>query len=271
MSKYANKLKEQNRSRKKRKTFGVDGSLSDSEWIKCPKCHEDLKSNNLENHLGKVHDVKMLKKEKGNKDIIPFVILLIVISGLIGIGVYLFIDSDNGDVDTNVEDNDFEEPSESWLDTYSPKKRVGSSDDDWWTSYPNQNPDRGEVVNHPSWIEEKLKEGPILVFAHSDNCMPCIEQQESVDEIMKNYGDEIHLFDYMSGVDARASEVFNIYDPNGSPNYIPLTLIITIVEDSSGNERIGWHATEGATGGEWLTNYVKDAIYYHHQNIDEWS
>ncbi len=266
LSKYANKVKKQSQSRKKRETFEVDTSLLDTEWIKCPKCHEDLKSHNLENHLGKVHDVKMVKREKGRKDVVPLLVLAVVIAVILTSGIYLLTTSDKGDVDTNVE-----QPSEGWLDTYSPKESVGSSDDDWWTSYPNQNPDSGVVVNHLSWIKEKLTDGPIIVFAHSDNCMPCIEQQESVDGIMKNYGDDIYLFDYLSGVDARASEVFKIYDPNGSPNYIPLTIIITIVEDSFGNERIGWHGTEGATGGEWLTNYVKDAIYYHHQNIEDWS
>ncbi len=265
MSKYANKVRKQSQTRKKRETFEVDPSLLDVEWIKCPKCHEDLKSHNLENHLRKVHDVKMVKREKGRKDLLPFFVLLVVITLIVSSGIYFLITSDSGGVDTTVE-----KPTEGWLSAYSPKESPGSSDDNWWTSYPDQNPNIGGVVNHPSWIEEKLKDGPILVFAHSDDCVPCIQQEETVKGIMKNYGNDIHLFDYLSGRDARASEVFKTYDANGPPNYIPLTVIITIVEDRFGNERIGWHGTEGATGGEWLADYVKDAIYYHNRNIDEW-
>ena len=87
---------------------------------------------------------------------------------------------------------------------------------------------------------------------------------------MNEYGNDIQFIDLLSGSDPEAMEAFDIYDANGSPNYIPLTIIVTLIEDSSGNVRIGWHSNEGATGGEWLTNYVKDAIYYHHINVDEW-
>ena len=71
--------------------------------------------------------------------------------------------------------------------------------------------------------------------------------------------------------DARAAEAFQVYDPNGSPNYIPLTIIVTLVEDSGGNVRIGWHGNEGATGSQWLMKYVQDAIYYYQENVDNWS
>lgn len=265
LSKYADKVKKQSRS-KKRETFEVDASLLDSEWIKCPKCHEELKSHNLEGHLGKVHHVKMVKGKKGKNDLLPLIGLTLAVVVIVVVGIYLLTSGDNGDDDTQSEGS-----KEGWLDTYSPEKGIGSSDDDWWTFYPDQHPSWGEMPDHPAWIREKLKDGPVLIFAHSDNCMPCIQQQESVNWIMKNHGDDIQLLDYLSGVDARAVEAFAAYDPNGSPNYIPLTVVITIVEDDFGNERIGWHGTEGETGDEWLSGYVKDAIYYHQENVDEWS
>jgi len=216
--------------------------------------------------MGKIHHEKMVLKGKGKNDLLPLLALFVAVILIVAMGIYFFYSGKGEDDHDHIL-----EPTEGWLDTYSPVNSVGTSDNDWWTTYPNQNPDRGNIVSHPSWIEERLKDGPILVFAHSDNCMPCIQQQESVDGIMKNHGDEIFLFDLLSGVDERASEIFKIYDPNGSPNYIPLTILITIVEDGFGNERIGWHGIEGATGGEWLTNYVKDAISYHYLNVDDWS
>ena len=266
LTKYANKVKDR-KDRQIREKLEVDPSLMDSEWIKCPKCQEDLKSKNLEHHLENVHRTKMYIKGQRRTAIIPVVGVLIVIALLVVGGLYLFVndekeDDDNGDTDI---------PSEGWLDDYSPKERTGASEDDWWISYPSQNPNWGETPAHPSWVTDKLQDGPLLILDHSEGCMPCIQQQEDVDSIMKDFGNDIQFLDLLSGSDPEATEAFTVYDANGSPNYIPLTIIVTLVEDSSGNVRVGWHSTEGATGYEWLSNYVRDAIYYHHHNIDGWS
>lgn len=262
---YKSKVKDEKKPPLKEK-MEVASSLLDSEWIKCPKCHEDLKSKNLEHHLDKVHHTEMYIKGQGRTTIIPVVGALIVIALLVAGGLYLFINNEKEDDD----DGDTETPSEGWLADYSPKKKIGNSEDDWWISYPNQNPNWGENPAHPSWVTEKLQKGPILILDHSEGCMPCIQQQEDVDSIMKNYGNYIQFLDLLSGSDPEATEAFPVYDSNGPPNYIPLTILITLVEDTSGNVRVGWHSTEGATGYDWLSNYVKDAIYYHHNNVDEW-
>ncbi|MBN1539565.1 MAG: hypothetical protein JW939_05425, partial [Candidatus Thermoplasmatota archaeon] len=175
MSKYASKVKEKGRSRA-RDTFEVDSSLLKGEWVRCPKCYEELRSDNLERHLGKVHHVKMVQMDRGKNELLPLIGLIIVVMLVLGgIGVYFIVTGNKGDDGGGVDI-----PDEGWLDTYSPKEKVGSSDDDWWTVYPHQNPNDGDMPDHPSWITEKLKSGPVLVFAHSDNCVPCIQQQESV-------------------------------------------------------------------------------------------
>jgi thiol-disulfide isomerase/thioredoxin len=187
---------------------------------------------------------------------------------IIAAGVYFgfFRKKDNGSGNDGIDI-----PDSDWLDSYSPKFRVNTYDDDWWISYPQQNPSSGGQVSHPSWITDRIKDKTIVVFAHSDNCVPCIKQQESISAMMKVYGNDIQLLDLLSGSDARAMEAFKAYDPNGSPNYIPLTAIITLADDNGGTVRITWHSFEGATGDEWLDNYVKDAIYYHHRNAARWS
>ena len=266
MSKYSNKVKERKKPRKNER-FAVDPSIFDSEWIKCPRCFEDLKSKNLEPHLDKVHHLQMVKKGEDKNNIVPLVVLLTMIIIVIAGGIYYLTGNDS----ENNEGDGHETPPEGWLDNYSPDERVGSSEEDWWTVYPTQNPSWGEMPDHPSWLTDKLKNGPILILDHSEGCEPCVQQQADVDSIMKNYGEDIQFVKLLSGTDARAAEVFQIYDPNGSPSYVPLTIIVTLVEDSSGNVRIGWHGDEGATGIEWLTDYVKDAIYYHHNNVDDWS
>ena len=266
LTEYVNKVKDQ-KEHHIREKLEMPPSLIDSEWIKRPKCQEDLKSRNLEHHPENRHRTKMYMKGHGRTAIIPVIGVLIVIVILVAGCVYLFFEDekkneDNGHINT---------PPEGWLDDYSPKEGIGTSEDDWWISYPDQNPNRGEMPAHPSWVMEKLQEGPLLILDHSDGCMPCIQQQEDVDSIIYDYGEDIQLLDLLSGSDPEASEAFPVYDANGSPNYIPLTILITLVEDSSGNVRVGWHSTEGATGYDWLSNYVRDAIYYHHHNVAGWS
>jgi hypothetical protein len=262
LTKYANEVKDRKEHRIREK-LEVDPSLMDSEWIKCPKCQEDLKSRNLEHHLENVHRTRMHIKGQGRTAVIPVISVLIVIVLLVAVGLFLYVNDERKD--------DSDTPSEGWLDDYTPKEGIGPSEDDWWTTYPGQNPNRGEMPAHPSWVTKKLQEGPLLILDHSEGCMPCIQQQEDVDSIMKDYGNDIQFLDLLSGSDPEAAEAFPVYDANGSPNYIPLTILITLVEDSSGNVRIGWHSTEGATGYDCLSNYVRDAIYYHHHNNAGWS
>lgn len=236
-------------------------------WAICEKCSVKLKEKNLPLHMEKVHGGPPVSKEAETNSFVPLLIVIVLVVGIIGAGIYYGFFSNNG----SDNGNDIEVPDPDWLDSYSPKNRVSIYDDDWWVSIPQQNPSAGSTVSHPSWVTDRIKSKPLLVFAHSDNCMPCIEQQEFISEMMKVYGNDVQLLDLLSGNDARATEAFKAYDPNGSPNYIPLTAVITLAEDNTGTVRIVWHSIEGATGGEWLSNYVKDAIYYHHQYAARWS
>ncbi|MCU0799243.1 MAG: hypothetical protein MUC62_06175 [Candidatus Thermoplasmatota archaeon] len=243
-----------------------DGQQLEEGWVLCEKCSIKLKEKNLALHMEKVHDSKPSSAGSEPKNFVPLLVVIGLIVLLIGAGVYYGITSNNGP-----DDNGIDVPDSDWLDVYSPKFRASIYDDDWWTVSPQQSPSSGKQVAHPSWITERIKNGPILVLAHSEGCAPCIQQQEDVVTIKGIYGSDMQFLDLLSGSDARATEAFGSYDPNGSPNYIPLTILFTLIKDNSGNVRIAWHSHEGATGGEWLTNYVKDAIYYHHENVSGWS
>ncbi len=43
---------------------------------------------------------------------------------------------------------------------------VGSGNDSWWTTYPDQSTGRGGEVNHPAWVLDALKSKPVVIYAH---------------------------------------------------------------------------------------------------------
>jgi len=151
---------------------------------------------------------------------------------------------------------------------------VGSGPDDWWTVYPGQHPEAGSDLDHPQWILNELDDEPVLILDHSSGkCEACIDQEGYVYTVLEEYGDDVMYEDLINGVgDDRADELFNIYDPNGGKSTVPLTVILTLVEDSEGNVVVGWHSMEDAAGGEEMVrSYVEDAIDYHEENIGEWA
>jgi len=149
---------------------------------------------------------------------------------------------------------------------------VGSGPDDWWTVYPDQHPNAGSAVAHPQWILDSLEEKPILILDHSaGKCKACVDQETDVNAVLEDYGDDLTYENLISGSgDDKADELFNIYDPNGGKSTIPLTVILTLVEDSNGNVVVGWHSAEDATGEDWIGSRAEDAIDYHEENVEDW-
>jgi len=150
---------------------------------------------------------------------------------------------------------------------------VGSGPDDWWTVYPDQHPNAGSEVDHPQWILDTLEEKPVLVLDHSaGKCKACVDQESYVDAVLEDYGDDVTYENLISGgSDQKAGELFDIYDPNGGKPFIPLTIVLTLVQDSDGNVVVGWHSMEDAAGGEEMVrSHVEDAIDYHEENVENW-
>ena len=250
---------------RKEKDASVEQDLEEG-WAVCKVCGVKVKGKNLRKHMQSVHKGSAplpTNIERSVSRTIPFVAVIVVIILLIAGAAYMYFQSPEDEGPDINDDPD-------WLQTYNPAFRRGSSNNDWWIEYPRQNPRWGEMPMHPPWLIDPLRRGPVIVFAHSDNCAPCIEQERDIKAVLPNYKGQITLVDMMSGVDPRAGEVFREFDPNGDPNYIPLTIVFTLLKDADGEVMIAWHGSEGATGREWLNAYIRDSIYYHQQNIGGW-
>ncbi len=270
-------------------------------WERCPECGTKLKSKNLSRHLKKVHGDGLSSRGKPQEtpNLIKTRFLPVLVIGIIIVacfsGYILLrgpgeeddyiggtdddpIDGNDGTDDDPIDGNDGTDdgPIDGNDGTdgydpgdYDPHYSSGSGDDDWWINYPSQNPNAGSSVSHPQWVLDSLKNKPVVIFAHSDDCAPCLVQEQDMDKVLKDLGSNVVYYDLLSdGSDPRAYEVFNIYDANGGQSYIPLTAIVTLIED--GNVKVAWHSSEGATGEEWLRTYIQDAIYYHNHNSANW-
>lgn len=151
------------------------------------------------------------------------------------------------------------------------ERSVGTGPDDWWTAYPDQHPNAGSEVDHPRWVLDTLRDKPLLILDHSTNCKACIDQENAADAVMEDYGGDIAYENLITNAgDFRAEELFEVYDPDGGKQYIPLTIVLTLVEGSDGKVVVGWHSVEDATSVEWLRSLVRDAIELHGENVGGW-
>jgi hypothetical protein len=151
------------------------------------------------------------------------------------------------------------------------ENRVGSGSDDWWTNYPDQSSGAGKEVNHPSWVLDALEAKPVLIYVHKE-CDYCAPQQEAVDKILDGFKGQITYYDINADEgDSRTEEALLAYDPNGGVSYVPMTIIVTLAENSEGEVVPVWHSSEDITGEEWIQNYVEDAISYYDDNSSSWN
>jgi len=148
---------------------------------------------------------------------------------------------------------------------------VGSGNDDWWTTYPDQSTGTGGIVNHPSWVLDALKSKPVLIYVHK-SCSYCAPQTAAVQNITDEFNGQITVFNIgAEGSDPRSEEVLQAYDPNGNTMYVPLTVVLTLATDSEGKVVPAWHSTDQVTGDDWIRDYVEDAIARHEDNSASWN
>jgi len=148
--------------------------------------------------------------------------------------------------------------------------KVGSGNNDWWTTYPSQSTGSGSEVNQPQWVLDALKSNPVLIYVHKD-CSYCVPQTKAIANITEEYGSDIKVFNFgVDNGDERAEEALMAYDPNGDVTYVPMTIIVTLAPDSAGKIKPVWHSTEEVTGDAWIKSYVDDAISYHKTNSASW-
>jgi hypothetical protein len=224
--------------------------------VSCPKCGRKVPEDELEAHQKDVHGsfLTVLSEHRRELAILSTLVVIIVV-----VTLAMSMDDDG-------EEEGPPPPPPNWQDTYEPVHEVGMLKNDWWTVYPDINPASGSPVDHPTWVGDALDDGPLIILDHSEGCVPCVEQTRDIEAVMEAYQGQITYLDILAdGSDQRAYEAFDAYDPNGDPQYIPLTVIVTYVNDGSG-KRVVWHSTEGATGKAWIEGYVRDAIYYYQES-----
>jgi len=291
------------RKRKRKRTGGrplaVASDRLEGEWSHCPGCGRDVKSRNLASHVQKKHhttlQVRTHKRPMNLRLLAVAIAALVVVVAAAGYVIRAREGENGNDRSEDVIENppfepapdnaQPEEPDEGaepddgadptpdgddgspWYESYEPKRSQGSGDNDWWITYPTQHPRSGLAVDHPDWIVEELGEKPVVILLHSQGCIPCIEQGEDMNAVLDDYGDEVSYHDMMAVPDDNDTmEIFGTYDANDAQNYIPLTILVTLMEYGGGNVGVAWHSTEGATGEDWIRSYMKDAIYYHHES-----
>jgi len=153
-----------------------------------------------------------------------------------------------------------------------PHYKVGSGADDWWITYPDQHSSSGSAVKHPQWVLDSLKEKPVLILDHSKDCKPCKEQIGYVDAVLPAFGKDLTYYNMMAdGDDPRTNDVFGAYNPTGGPDYVPITVIVTLVRGPDGEAQVGWHSMDDSTSEEWLRSYMSDAVYYYSENSADWN
>ncbi|MGV8174440.1 MAG: TlpA family protein disulfide reductase [Methanothrix sp.] len=157
-------------------------------------------------------------------------------------------------------------------DSYTPAFDVGSGDDDWWTVYPDQHENASLPVKHPDWVLDELKEKPLLILIHSNNCLPCLIQVPRIESAVARFGENLSYHDVVAEGAGylEALDILDVYDPDGGAQYVPTTIFITLAEDTDGSVDVAWHSQPDIMSQEDIDSYVEDSIYYHQMNRDSW-
>ncbi len=155
----------------------------------------------------------------------------------------------------------------------SPEHSIGSGDSDWWTVYPDKNVNSGSEVDHPDWVLKALKEKPLMILIHQNNCLPCKTHVPRINDAVQAFKDDIHYYDVLAEGDGllKAFEILNIYNPTGGKKqYVPTTIFLTLIENEDGEAEVGWHSEIDIMSTDDINSYIKDSIYYHEENAANW-
>ncbi len=148
---------------------------------------------------------------------------------------------------------------------------LGSGNDDWWTAYPDQSPDAGGDVNHPSWVLDALKKSPVLIYVQKSDST-CLPQTEAIHNIIDEFKGKITFLEISAdGSDSRSEEALQAYDPNGDAMPVPLTVLLTLAPNYESEVVPVWHSTDEVTGDAWIENYVSDAINQYDEFSSDWN
>ena len=180
--------------------------------------------------------------------------LTLLIATLLAIGAL-------GTIAMAIEENDYRS-EHSW----------GSDDSDWWTVYPHKNVNSGSAVEHPDWVLKALKDKPLLILIHQNNCVPCKTHVPRINEAVQTYRDDIHYYDVLAEGSGylKAKEILDAYNPTGKQNFVPTTIFLTLIETEDGQVEVGWHSEIDIMSTAQINSYIEDSIYYYEKNAADW-
>ena len=139
------------------------------------------------------------------------------------------------------------------------RRDIGTGDNEFWATYPDQHILPGSLVVHPAWVSSDVQSNIVLILTHSEGCAPCVTQTAICESIYATYSPNIIFHDLLSGTDEpEASDTFAAYDPTGETNYIPLTILLAQRPDGT----IIWHSWEGVVEEPILSDWIDDALSY---------
>lgn len=160
---------------------------------------------------------------------------------------------------------------DDWLTNYSPVHSIGSGNDDFWIVYPDNHANSSESVTHLSWVNDSLKEGCVLFVVHKTGCEACQPQADRTIELAEDFNEHVVFYDldltFGGSIEKKGYDSY-LYDPDGPPGYLAFTGIITII-NNSGTVEIAWHSWELDVKLSDMEEWLKDGIYYWHQNSGE--
>jgi len=155
-----------------------------------------------------------------------------------------------------------------WLSNYSPVHSIGSGKNDFWIVYPTGHINSSESVIHLSWVNDSLKEGCILLVVHKTDCKTCQPQADRTIRLAENFNEHIVFYDFdltLGGSIEKNGLDSYLYDPEGPPKFLSLTVIITLI-NNSGTIEYAWHSWELDVKYRVMEEWLKDGIYYWYQN-----
>jgi hypothetical protein len=190
-----------------------------------------------------------------NNKILLLAILMIIINGISLL---------SGCTDIQSNENTNEGPA--WMNNYVPVHTLGEGSNDFWFTFPPDNPSDGLSVDHLDWVIYSLQEGCVLFVVHKTGCVSCQAQADRVIDLGDKFEGQLMFYDLdipLGGdIEKKAYDSY-LYDPDGPPGYIALTGIITLVKDDD-EIKYGWHSWEGKmgfiTGIKTVVNFYE--IYY---------
>ncbi len=150
---------------------------------------------------------------------------------------------------------------------------MGSGPEEWWTEYPDQHSKAGSAVDHPPWALDLLKEKPVIIFIHRNNCPACVEQEADIKKVLAD--DEVAYIDLLTDSGEEKAWVgLYVYYPSGDPSvdriFVPVTAFLTLVPGTSVDADVAWHSLVGYSGERKIRSYLNDAIALHDENSAKW-